>query len=378
MSSFFNYLDHAISEQLGREHVVSKKVSAAIREILGLGYDEYSSIWRDGNHPAHTPKSELLFSHFDWSLSPQGCHFWDSLDEQYREALEEKSSENTEDESEARIDIIGQNGNDGDHYSEVEEDSHEALTFGPLKEPTLPGDGVVPVSPVRPTFLEKLGVDPDGKDLHSPGAKADSGKNRLGLVLGQFSRSLQAVGEVGTYGANKYTDNGWVEVPNAESRYRDALLRHYFADAAGEVVDKVEDGGSGLEHLAHVAWNALAILDLRIRTKERRAIAAPIIARLNEKHRANSQDCENLLSIRHELDRRLLADAEHPSLVQHNIKEGLTRDMGDKILEKYYDKLESSFERDTLTVVHELKLAVFTIDELEDYVRHRINRSQIR
>ena len=44
------------------------------------------------------------------------------------------------------------------------------------------------------------------------GVKLDSGKNRLGLMLGGFSHALWLVGYVGTFGTNKYTDNGWQEV----------------------------------------------------------------------------------------------------------------------------------------------------------------------
>ena len=73
------------------------------------------------------------------------------------------------------------------------------------------------------TLLEK---DPYGKPAHEAGAKLDHGKNRLGLVLGGFSRALQAVGEVGTMGATKYTASGWKQVVNGEQRYTDALLRH--------------------------------------------------------------------------------------------------------------------------------------------------------
>lgn len=99
--------------------------------------------------------------------------------------------------------------------------------------------------------------DPTGRQQHEPGAKLDAGKNRLGLVLLGFSRALQAVGEIGTKGAAKYTDNGWKSVPNGIDRYTDALLRHLLAQ---EEVDK----DSEQLHAAHAAWNALARLELLI------------------------------------------------------------------------------------------------------------------
>lgn len=101
--------------------------------------------------------------------------------------------------------------------------------------------------------------DPNGLDPNQPGAKLDDGKIRLGMVLGGFKRALREVGKVGTFGAKKYSDNGWLEVPNGQERYKDALLRHLFYD--GSSVDK----DSGLSHLAHAAWNALAILELHLR-----------------------------------------------------------------------------------------------------------------
>lgn len=107
-------------------------------------------------------------------------------------------------------------------------------------------------------------VDPNGKAANESGSKLDAGKNRLSLVLFGFSRALKAVGEVGTYGANKYTDNGWMEVPDGERRYSDAMLRHLLQEASGERCDQ----DTGLLHAAHAAWNALARLDLMIRDAE--------------------------------------------------------------------------------------------------------------
>jgi hypothetical protein len=113
-------------------------------------------------------------------------------------------------------------------------------------------------------------TDPNGKNPHSPGAKLDHGKNRLGLVLGAFARSLQEVGKVGTYGATKYTDNGWVEVAQGRERYTDAMYRHLMKEAMGEAVD----ADTGIAHAAHTAWNALARLDLMLREQQQVAQVA--------------------------------------------------------------------------------------------------------
>jgi hypothetical protein len=97
--------------------------------------------------------------------------------------------------------------------------------------------------------------------LHLPGAKDDAGKQRWGLVLGDFAPALAEVVKVGTFGAKKYTDGGWLQVPNGIKRYSDAALRHAAAHAMGEL----NDPETGLPHLAHVAWNALAVLTLQLR-----------------------------------------------------------------------------------------------------------------
>lgn len=104
-------------------------------------------------------------------------------------------------------------------------------------------------------------VDPTGRLAHEPGAKLDAGKPRAALVLGDFARALTAVAEVGTFGANKYTERGWVAVPRGQARYADAMWRHLLADAA----EGKTDSDSGLPHLAHAAWCMLALLEMRLR-----------------------------------------------------------------------------------------------------------------
>lgn len=104
-------------------------------------------------------------------------------------------------------------------------------------------------------------LDPHGKAPNEPGAKLDHGKNRLGLVLGDFARALQEVGKVGTFGAAKYTPSGWVTVPDGINRYHDALYRHLLAYSRDDLRDK----DSGLLHLSHACWNLLAMLDLTLR-----------------------------------------------------------------------------------------------------------------
>ena len=107
--------------------------------------------------------------------------------------------------------------------------------------------------------------DPNGMDPHSPGAKVDAGKPRVSMVMNQFCRAIMEVSRVGTFGADKYTEGGWLTVPNAMQRYEDAGYRHKLYRAMGEDVDP----DSGLLHLAHEAWNALAMLELHLREENR-------------------------------------------------------------------------------------------------------------
>lgn len=108
------------------------------------------------------------------------------------------------------------------------------------------------------TFHE---LDPNGLDQHAPGAKLDQGKIKAGLI-GDFGLALQAVAEVGTFGANKYSRGGWQHVENGPERYTDAMWRHLLKEQS-----EPHDNDSGLTHAAHAAWNALARLELVLRKK---------------------------------------------------------------------------------------------------------------
>lgn len=104
-------------------------------------------------------------------------------------------------------------------------------------------------------------TDPNGIQPGEPGAKLDAGKVRAAQLLGQFSRALSAVAEVGEFGANKYVLGGWQEVSDGINRYENAQLRHWLKRQSGEL----NDSDSQLLHKAHEAWNALASLELYLR-----------------------------------------------------------------------------------------------------------------
>lgn len=106
--------------------------------------------------------------------------------------------------------------------------------------------------------------DPNGLEPNAPGAKLDAGKPRPHLVLGEFSLALEQIVLVGTFGARKYIDNGWLAVPKGIDRYTDAMLRHYLKEQR-----ELLDPDSNLPHAAHLAWNALARLELVLRGEDR-------------------------------------------------------------------------------------------------------------
>ena len=58
-----------------------------------------------------------------------------------------------------------------------------------------------------------------------------------------------------------YKEGDWLDLPNWETSYLGADLRHKLEELAGAPFD-VE---SGLGHDVHAAWNALAKLERRIR-----------------------------------------------------------------------------------------------------------------
>ena len=112
-------------------------------------------------------------------------------------------------------------------------------------------------------------TDPNGKKPHEPGAKLDAGKPPVfqGLI-DYFPRACMAVAEVSAVGAKKYAWKSWQHVPNALERYSDALGRHLLYEAAGQELDQ----DTGLLHKAHAAWNALAVLEMVLREKEKNEI----------------------------------------------------------------------------------------------------------
>lgn len=86
--------------------------------------------------------------------------------------------------------------------------------------------------------------------------KADGGKSNPLLLEEDMVHALEAVNRVLDYGAEKYERAGWKKVEL--ERYIAAMLRHQRAWLKGELIDDE----SGLPHIAHIACNALFLLQM--------------------------------------------------------------------------------------------------------------------
>lgn len=105
----------------------------------------------------------------------------------------------------------------------------------------------------------KLEREPDGIKQHDAGAKLDSGKPDASMLL-MFGKAFEAVAQVATVGAKKYSRGGWQFVAEGKERYTAAMLRHLFKEHYED-----NDADTGLLHSAQVCWNSLARLELQLR-----------------------------------------------------------------------------------------------------------------
>lgn len=96
------------------------------------------------------------------------------------------------------------------------------------------------------------------------GKKHDEDKAEIWRILQQFPLALEQVTRCSMFGHSKYELNGdwqnFSRLDNAYDRFSNSLCRHIME---GGLNDE-----SGLDNDAHVAWNALARLEVKLR-KER-------------------------------------------------------------------------------------------------------------
>ena len=90
-------------------------------------------------------------------------------------------------------------------------------------------------------------------------AQFDKDKQRPDLLLVGCPVAIADMVAVLTSGAVKYSAHSWRNVPDAQERYRAAMLRHVLAFCSGEDTDLESDH----PHLAHVAVNAAFLLEFR-------------------------------------------------------------------------------------------------------------------
>jgi len=91
------------------------------------------------------------------------------------------------------------------------------------------------------------------EEILTNGGRDDKEKVRFDLLE---PYAIEQLAKVFTLGARKYSENNWLEKPMAWSRIIASLHRHLNAFQQGEDLDKE----TGLSHVAHVAWNAMALL----------------------------------------------------------------------------------------------------------------------
>ena len=96
----------------------------------------------------------------------------------------------------------------------------------------------------------------------SEAMRHNQGKPQLSYLL-DFPSATEAFAKVCEMGAKKYARDNWKK----GRKYRDtidSLLRHLTKYANGED----NDAESGLPHMAHVMWNAAALLEYQVRHPE--------------------------------------------------------------------------------------------------------------
>ncbi len=108
--------------------------------------------------------------------------------------------------------------------------------------------------PVIGAIMPEIDTPPEQA---TKGLRYNAGKVRMDLVPPD---ALKALAEVYTKGAEKYAARNWEKGLDWSECYG-SLLRHANAWNTGE--DRDEE--SGQLHMAHVAWNAMALLTFALR-----------------------------------------------------------------------------------------------------------------
>ena len=99
----------------------------------------------------------------------------------------------------------------------------------------------------------------DGAHVQADGGglRLDEGKPRVDLIPPE---AMMELGKLYAAGAKKYADRNW-ERGMPWSQCLGPLMRHLFKWMAGERLDPE----TGLSHMTHVAWNAIALVTYELR-----------------------------------------------------------------------------------------------------------------
>ena len=96
-------------------------------------------------------------------------------------------------------------------------------------------------------------------------------------TLLRFSKALEVVANISGFGDKQYAPGSWQYIDDKEldefcEKRLGSLMRHLFSLKGNMLA--IDDGekGSQQEHLAAVAWNALAVLELQLRQEEKDSI----------------------------------------------------------------------------------------------------------
>lgn len=97
------------------------------------------------------------------------------------------------------------------------------------------------------------------------GLKLDDNKPMVGTLVQVFPRALMEIGRCIEKGQEKYPQvDNWKRVINPIPRYQNSLMRHLIKHNMGIINDRDDN----LLHLSHMAWNALAMLELYLEQQQ--------------------------------------------------------------------------------------------------------------
>ena len=110
------------------------------------------------------------------------------------------------------------------------------------------------------------------------GKKYDNGKPKMHLLP---PKALLEVARVLTFGADKYGEENWRDVADAQKRYASASLRHVFSHLDGEESDEE----TNYSHLAHAICCLMFKLELELESKSEEGKEKALRELIEGKHR---------------------------------------------------------------------------------------------